>query len=45
MSPVDSDALYFVATGDPDGSHVFSSTLEQHNAAVRRYLQRQREQP
>ena len=42
ITPVDSGALYFVATGDPDGSHVFSETLEEHNAAVRRYLARQR---
>ena len=32
--------LYFVATGEGDGSHYFSSTLEEHNAAVARYLQR-----
>ena len=40
--PVESGALYFVATGDPDGSHVFSRTLEEHNAAVARYVERQR---
>ena len=40
--PVDSGALYFVATGDPDGSHAFSQTLDQHNAAVRRLVERQR---
>ncbi len=34
--PAAGDALYFVANGD--GGHVFSATLEQHNAAVRRYL-------
>jgi UPF0755 protein len=43
MSPVESGALFFVATGEPDGSHVFSETLAEHNAAVARYLQRQRE--
>jgi peptidoglycan lytic transglycosylase G len=43
FSPADTDALYFVATGDPDGSHVFSRTLEEHNEAVRRYVARQRE--
>lgn len=43
FSPVNSGALYFVATGEPDGSHVFSNTLEEHNSAVRRYLDRQRE--
>ena len=41
FSPRLSGALYFVATGDPDGSHTFSSTLEEHNAAVRRYLDKQ----
>ncbi len=29
-------AIYFVATGRPDGSHYFSSTLAEHNAAVKR---------
>lgn len=38
VHPDDSDALYFVASGDEDGSHVFSATLREHNAAVRRYL-------
>jgi UPF0755 protein len=40
--PAAGDALYFVATGD--GGHEFSATLEQHNAAVKRYLQRLRQQ-
>lgn len=40
VEPDDSVALYFVATGDPDGSHYFSATLEEHNEAVARYLQR-----
>jgi UPF0755 protein len=35
-------AIFFVATGEPDGSHHFSSTLAEHNAAVRRLLARQR---
>lgn len=34
--PEAGDVLYFVARGD--GSHVFSETLEQHNAAVNRYI-------
>lgn len=34
--------LYFVATGAGDGSHHFSRSLEEHNAAVRRYLARLR---
>ena len=42
FAPAETEALYFVATGEPDGSHAFSSTLEEHNAAVRRYLDRQR---
>lgn len=43
VMPDESDALYFVATGDADGSHRFSATLEEHNRAVRAYVQRQRE--
>lgn len=34
--PEPGEVLYFVARGD--GSHVFSETLEQHNAAVNRYI-------
>jgi UPF0755 protein len=41
--PERTDAIYFVASGKGDGSHVFSATLEQHNAAVARYLVRQRQ--
>ncbi|MGI9251082.1 MAG: endolytic transglycosylase MltG [Pseudohongiellaceae bacterium] len=37
MNPEATEYLYFVARGD--GSHVFSTTLEQHNAAVARYQQ------
>jgi UPF0755 protein len=40
LHPEASDVLYFVATGLGDGHHQFSSTLEQHNEAVNRYLQR-----
>ena len=40
--PEKTDALYFVASDRGDGSHVFSATLEQHNAAVARYVARQR---
>lgn len=35
LNPADAQALYFVARGD--GSHEFSSTLEEHNRAVARY--------
>jgi len=41
--PEKTEALYFVASATGDGSHVFSSTLEQHNAAVARYVSRQRQ--
>ncbi len=33
--PLATPALYFVARGD--GTHVFSTTLEEHNAAVRKF--------
>lgn len=36
--PADSGAVYFVATGQGDGSHFFSRTLVEHEAAVQRYL-------
>ncbi len=35
LHPAPGKALYFVARGD--GTHVFSATLEEHNAAVRKY--------
>lgn len=40
LNPAEGTSLYFVARGD--GSHVFSDTLEEHNAAVRRYQIEQR---
>lgn len=36
--PAHGTALFFVATGKGDGSHRFSDTLSQHEAAVREYL-------
>lgn len=36
VHPAEGDTLYFVAKGD--GSHQFSRTLQEHNAAVRRYI-------
>jgi UPF0755 protein len=41
--PDKTDAIYFVASAKDDGSHVFSSTLEKHNAAVASYLAHQRQ--
>ncbi|MBW9266623.1 MAG: endolytic transglycosylase MltG [Candidatus Thiodiazotropha sp. (ex. Lucinisca nassula)] len=35
LNPEEGNSLYFVATGD--GGHYFSSTLEEHNKAVRKY--------
>ncbi len=37
VHPADTDYLYFVATGDGSGEHVFSTTLEQHEKAVDKY--------
>jgi UPF0755 protein len=42
VSPDISGAIYFVATGRGDGSHYFSTTLEEHERAVRDYLQQLR---
>jgi UPF0755 protein len=38
VHPKETGALYFVATGKGDGSSYFSRTLEEHNAALSRYL-------
>jgi UPF0755 protein len=37
LNPATTDNLYFVATGNGDGSHVFSRTLDEHNRAVAKY--------
>lgn len=42
LNPAPGDSLYFVATGLGDGSHKFSATREEHEAAVDEYLARQR---
>jgi len=43
LNPADGTELYFVATGLGDGSHKFSDTKEEHDAAVREYIRRQRD--
>ena len=37
LNPATTDKVYFVATGNGDGSHVFSRTLDEHNRAVAKY--------
>jgi len=41
LNPAPGDSLFFVARGD--GSHVFSTTLEAHERAVRKYQLRRRQ--
>lgn len=43
LHPAAGNALYFVAYGDDSGRHEFSATLDEHNRAVARYLQRSRQ--
>jgi len=38
MQPLVTGELFFVATGDPDGSHRFSKTYAEHRLAVAQYL-------
>jgi UPF0755 protein len=40
--PEKTNAIYFVASPKGDGSHVFSATLQEHNAAVASYVAHQR---
>lgn len=42
MHPQGGNEIYFVASGLGDGSHKFSATKAEHDAAVREYLSRQR---
>ncbi len=44
LNPGDGTDLYFVATGLGDGSHKFSATKAEHDAAVAEYLIRLRKQ-
>jgi UPF0755 protein len=44
VQPQESGEIYFVATGTGDGGHHFSKTLEEHNAAVKSYLDHLRAQ-
>ena len=43
LNPAPGKELYFVATGLGDGSHKFSETKAEHDAAVAEYLRRLRE--
>ena len=42
VQPVPGNYLYYVASADLDGSHVFNETLDGHNAAVAMLVQSQR---
>lgn len=42
LHPQAGSEVYFVASGLGDGSHRFSATKQEHDAAVRKYLARQR---
>jgi UPF0755 protein len=44
LHPAPGEELYFVATGLGDGSHSFSTTKSEHDAAVAEYLRRLRQQ-
>jgi UPF0755 protein len=43
VRPDERGELYFVATGEADGSHAFSRTLTEHNRAVAQYVKRYRQ--
>ena len=38
FNPSDEEYIYFVATGDEDGRHKFSKNIDEHNLAVKEYL-------
>jgi len=44
LHPAQTNELFFVAIGDGSGAHEFTASLEAHNAAVKRYLERLRTQ-
>lgn len=44
VNPAPGEELFFVATGLSDGSHSFSTTKAEHDAAVAEYLRRLRKQ-
>jgi len=44
VNPAEGEELFFVATGLGDGSHSFSTTKDEHDAAVAEYLRRLRKQ-
>jgi len=44
VKPQETGEIYFVATATGDGGHHFSRTLEEHNAAVKSYLEHLRAQ-
>lgn len=44
VQPDETGDIFFVAVGDGTGAHHFSKTLEEHNAAVRQFLARLRQQ-
>jgi UPF0755 protein len=44
LHPAEGEELFFVATGLGDGSHKFSVTKDEHDAAVAEYLARLRQQ-
>jgi UPF0755 protein len=44
LHPAEGEELFFVATGLGDGSHKFSVTKDEHDAAVAEYLKRLRQQ-
>ncbi len=40
LNPADEKNIYFVATGNDDGRHIFSTNKDDHDLAVQKYLDR-----